>query len=82
MNTPPGQYDRWHTCGAPGCTRRLKTWYFACGQHRQILGYDLNVRLQTAWHERRWDPTRFESTRLEAFKAWGWTPEPSACLTP
>lgn len=62
-----------HECGSPVCHRRIAMHYFACGQHRALLGWDLNIRLQTAWLERRWDRERFECTRDEAFQAWGWT---------
>lgn len=49
--------------------------YYYCGQHRSMLGFDLSVRLQTDWRERRWDPQRFERTQREALRALGWTPE-------
>lgn len=62
-----------HECGSPVCHRRIAMYYFACGQHRALLGWDLNIRLQTAWLERRWNQDGFERTRDEAFKAWGWT---------
>jgi len=40
----------------------------------------LNVRLQTAWHGRRWDWERFERTRAEAFKAVGLAGGAAECL--
>jgi hypothetical protein len=65
----------WRRCGAPGCARRVKTFYFCCAQHRSLLGYELSVRLQTDWRERTFDPARFERTKGHAFRAWGWQPE-------
>jgi hypothetical protein len=59
-----------HECGSIACHRRIPMHYFACGQHRSLLGWDLNIRLQTAWLERRWDRERFERTRAEAFALW------------
>lgn len=59
-----------HECGSPVCHRRIALHYFASGQHRALLGWDLNVRLQTAWLERRWDPDRFALTRADALKVW------------
>lgn len=82
MSIPVEEFDKWHTCGAPGCTRRVKKYYFACGQHRGILGWDLNCRLQTDWRERQFDPDRWERTRTEAFRKWGWKPEQATCQTP
>lgn len=86
MTTSPiSRFDRYnlrHRCGAPGCTRRVTVHYFCCGQHRSHLGFELNVRLQTAYQERRWDPQRWESTRTEAFRSWGWKPEYVECPAP
>jgi hypothetical protein len=64
-----------HACGAPGCTRRIKPHYFACNQHRGLLDFELNVRLQAAWLERRYRPAHFVDMKAWAFKAWGWQPE-------
>lgn len=71
--------DQYHRCGVPGCKRRIILHYFCCGQHRSLLGFDLSVRLQTAWRERGWDPERFERIRAQAYKAWGWQPERTSC---
>jgi len=68
-----------HDCGAPGCGRRTPAHYFCCAQHRSLLGFELSLRMQTDWRERRWDRQRFERTRAEAYRQWGWTPEAAAC---
>jgi hypothetical protein len=62
-------------CGAPGCARRIGIHYFCCAQHRGLLPFELNVRLQTDWRERRFDQARFETTKARALRAWGWQPE-------
>lgn len=72
-------YNLRHNCGAPTCQRRIATHYFCCGQHRSLLGFELSVRTQTDWRERRWDKARWERTRAEAFRTWGWSPEGVAC---
>jgi hypothetical protein len=71
--------QRKHRCGSPGCGRFIEVHYFCCGQHRSILGFELNVRLQTDWRERQWDRDRFERTRAEAYRKWGWKPEGTVC---
>jgi len=63
-----------HTCGAPGCTRHIK-YYFCCGQHRALLGFELSADLQTAWRERRFDAERFAAVRARTLEAWGWQAE-------
>lgn len=73
--------ETWHQCGCPVCRRRVQTHYFCCAQHRSLLGYELSVRLQTDWRERRFDRERFERTRAQAYRVWGWKPE-AACPTP
>lgn len=67
--------NEWRKCGAPGCSRRVKIFYFCCGQHRALLGYELSCELQTAWRERRFNQDRFETLKNKAFRTWGWTPE-------
>lgn len=67
-------------CGAPGCARRQPAHYFCCAQHRALLGFELSVRLQTAWRERRFNRDNFETTRAEALRAWGW--KETTCPTP
>lgn len=67
--------EKMHTCSAPGCVRWIPLHFFACGQHRTLLGYDLSVRMQTAWQERTWDKERFERTRAEAFRKWQGKPD-------
>ena len=80
MTTSRSSLERTHECGVPGCHRRIKAFYFACLQHRQLLGFDLSVRLQTAWIERRWN-TGFEEVKAEALRKWGWKPE-TPCSNP
>lgn len=72
--------EKWHGCGAPGCPRRVTAHHFCCAQHRSLLGFDVSVRLQTAWRERRWDPQRFAATHVEALRKWGWKAE-TPCQT-
>lgn len=67
---------RWHTCAAPGCRRRIKQWWFACGQHRALLGYVLSCDMQTAWLERSWRPEAFETLKTQALARWGWKETP------
>jgi hypothetical protein len=67
--------EEWRRCGAPGCARRIKTAYFCCGQHRSLLGFELNADLQTAWGERQFDLARFNQLKAKALRAWGWEPE-------
>ncbi len=62
---------RHHRCGAFGCGYWIERFYFCCHQHSRLLGFDLAVRVQTAWQEKHWDRPRFEAARLEAFRAWG-----------
>lgn len=73
--------DTWRKCEAPGCSRRVVQHYYCCFQHGSLLGYDLHCRMQSAWRERRWDRPRFEATRAEALKAWGWKAEASCPTT-
>lgn len=67
-------------CGKPGC-QRWTLHYYACSQHRALLPHDLMVRLETAWREQHFDRTRWERTRAEALKAWGWQAQAVECST-
>lgn len=67
--------NEWRNCGAPGCGRRVKYFYFACGQHRALLGLNLSTELQTAWRERTLRPDEFARIKAKAQRAWGWQPE-------
>lgn len=74
---PARMLKRWHGCQAPGCHRRIREFYFACGQHRALLGYELSCALQTAWLERGWRPAEeFEARKREALARWGWKDTP------
>jgi hypothetical protein len=72
---PTKAFSERRRCGAPGCQRRIFVFYFACAQHRALLGFELNCLVQTAWQERRWRPDHFESMKARAFRVWGWQPE-------
>ena len=65
----------WRRCGAPGCPRRVKTFYFCCGQHRALLGLELSSDLQTRWRERQYNPDEFARVKAQALRKWGWQPE-------
>lgn len=73
--------ERYHACQVPGCKRRIKQWFFACLHHSLYLGYDLSVRLQTAWLEREWRAADFEAIKREALQRWGWKEE-KPCPSP
>jgi hypothetical protein len=64
-----------HTCQAPTCTRWIPRHYFACAQHRSLLGWTLSARVHSAWLERSWAPEKFEEMKAKAFNAWAWQQE-------
>lgn len=66
---------QWRKCGAPGCQRRVTTYYFCCGQHRALLGFVLNADLQSAWIHRATWPDQFKELKAKAFRAWGYEVE-------
>jgi len=68
-------FNQWRKCGAPGCSRRVRIYYFCCAQHRDLLGLQLSGELQFAWRERQFNQDRFESVKAKAFRTWGWEPE-------
>lgn len=68
-------FNQWRKCAAPGCSRRVKLYYFCCGQHRDLLGLELSQKLQYAWIERTRSPQVFETLKAEALRKWGWQPE-------
>lgn len=72
---PVSEFNQWRKCGAPGCGRRVKQFYFCCAQHRSLLGLDLSSDLQTRWRERRLNPEEFARVKAKALRAWGWQPE-------
>lgn len=73
--TSPSDLKQWRNCGAPGCGRRIKAFYFCCGQHRALLGFELSSELQTRWRERQWNHDAFEACKARAMRVWGWEPE-------
>jgi hypothetical protein len=74
MMISPSSLNQWRRCGAPGCARRVKVFYFCCGQHRALLGFDLSSDLQTRWRERQYNPDAFEAAKAKALRKWGWEP--------
>jgi hypothetical protein len=60
-----------HRCGIPECRGWVNKGRVICVQHSVLIGWELAVRLQTAWQERKWGPewkARYLKVRHEALE--------------